>query len=152
MNRFYKIIIKTGLILFICWVLLNTTNLFAQQGTVKGVIKDASGETVIGASVVLKGTTVGTITDIDGNYTLSHVYSGAVIVFSFIGYETQEILYTGKNEINVTLTEANQNLNEVVVIGYGVVKKSDATGSVIAIKPDELNKGLAVNPQDMLQE
>ena len=139
------------IILLLCTIFIGTTNLFAQQGVIKGVIKDSSGETIIGATVLVKGTSNGTITDFDGNYTLSNVKPDDVIIFSFIGLESQEIVFTGQAVLNVTLSDSNQKLDEVVVIGYGVVKKKDATGSVTAIKPDEINKGLAVNPQDMLQ-
>jgi hypothetical protein len=110
-------------ILFFCFGLFTAGNVFAQQSTVSGVVKDDSGETVIGASVAVKGTTIGTVTDVNGNYSLSNVSTGSIIVFSFIGYETQEVTYTGEQSINVTLIEINQRLNEVVVIGYGVVKK-----------------------------
>jgi iron complex outermembrane receptor protein len=119
----------------------------AQQITVKGHVKDVTGEPVIGANVLEKGTTTGTITDVDGNFTLS-VKQGALLTISFVGYKTQEVKATPT--LTVTLTDDSQLLNDVVVIGYGTVKKNDATGSVTAIKPDELSKGITTNPQDML--
>ena len=90
----------------------------------------------------------GTITDVDGNFTLS-VPKGAILQVSFIGYKTQEIEATPS--VIVTLKDDSELLNEVVVIGYGVAKKNDLTGSVTAIKPDEKNKGLVVSAQDMIQ-
>ncbi|MDO4164266.1 MAG: TonB-dependent receptor [Bacteroides sp.] len=121
---------------------------YAQSITVKGHVKDALGG-VIGASVVEKGnTTNGTITDLDGNFSLA-VPQGSTLVISFIGYKTQEV--AAASSVVVTLVEDSEMLDEVVVIGYGVAKKNDLTGSVTAIKPDEKNKGLVTNPQDMMQ-
>lgn len=120
---------------------------FAQGLIVKGVVKDNAGMGVIGANVLVKGTTVGTITDLDGNFTLE-AKKGDVIVISFIGYKTQEL--PAAATMNVTLQDDTEVLDDVVVIGYGSVKKNDATGSVTAIKPDELSKGITTNAQDML--
>lgn len=120
---------------------------FAQQITVKGIVKDTTGEPVIGANVVVKGTTTGTITDFDGNFQLS-AKQGDIIVVSFIGYQPKELPAT--TQMNVILKDDTEILDEVVVIGYGQVKKNDMTGSVMAIKPDELSKGITTNAQDML--
>ena len=120
---------------------------FAQQITVKGIVKDTTGEPVIGANVVVKGTTTGTITDFDGNFQLS-AKQGDIIVVSFIGYQPQELPVAA--QMNVILKDDTEILDEVVVIGYGQVKKNDMTGSVMAIKPDELSKGITTNAQDML--
>ena len=120
---------------------------FAQQITVKGMVKDATGEPVIGANVVVKGTTTGTITDFDGNFQLS-ARQGDIIVVSFIGYQQKEL--PAAAQMNVILKDDTEILDEVVVIGYGQVKKNDMTGSVTAIKPDKLNKGLITNAQDMM--
>ena len=120
---------------------------FAQQIAVKGMVKDATGEPVIGANVVVKGTTTGTITDFDGNFQLS-AKQGDIIVVSFIGYQPQELPVAA--QMNVILKDDTEILDEVVVIGYGQVKKNDMTGSVTAIKPDKLNKGLITNAQDMM--
>ncbi len=118
------------------------------QSTVKGTVKDASGEPIIGASVLVNGTTEGTVTDLDGNFTLD-VKPGATLTISYIGYKKQEV--SASNNMAITLNEDQaQSLNEVVVIGYGVAKKSDLTGSVAALKPDGKNKGVVVNAQDML--
>ena len=120
---------------------------YAQNITVKGHVKDALGG-VIGASIVEKGNaTNGTITDFDGNFSLN-VPKGATVVISFIGYKTQEV--AAAPSIIVTLVEDSEMLDEVVVVGYGRTKKDDLTGSVTAIKPDELSKGITNNAQDML--
>lgn len=120
---------------------------FAQQITVKGHVKDATGEPIIGANVLVKGTKSGVITDFDGNFQLK-TDRGAVLVISFVGYQAVEL--AAAPVVNVTLKDDSQLLQDVVVIGYGTVKKNDATGSVTAIKPDELSKGITTNAQDML--
>mgnify|MGYP002247783745 FL=1 len=117
---------------------------FAQQMTVKGLVKDTTGEPIIGANVVVKGTTNGTITDFDGNFLLN-ANKGDIIVISFIGYLTQEL--PAATSLNVILKDDTETLEEVVVIGYGVAKKNDLTGSVTAMKPDGKNKGLVINAQ-----
>ena len=122
-------------------------SVFAQQITVNGVVKDPTGELVIGANVIIKGTTNGTVTDVDGQFVLS-ASKGDVISVSFIGYKMQELPATAN--MNIILAEDSQMLENVVVIGYGTVKKNDATGAVTAIKPDEKNRGVQVSPQDML--
>ena len=121
---------------------------YAQKMTVKGVVVDATNEPIIGANVVEKGTTNGIITDLDGNFTLS-VERGATLVFSFIGYQSQE-LPASAQPMRVMLKEDTELLDEVVVIGYGSVKKDDATGSVTAIKPDKMNRGLTTSAQDLM--
>ena len=108
-----------------------------QTGICKGVVKDATGETVIGASVVVKGTTNGTITGVDGDFTLSGVSKGSTLVISFVGYITQEVKFNGQ-PLDVVLKEDTKTLDEVVVVGYGVQKKVNLTGSVTAVGPEEL--------------
>lgn len=121
--------------------------IYAQQFTVKGTVKDALGEPVIGANILEKGTTNGTITDVNGHFQLS-VSRGTALVVSFIGSQSQEIL--AQPSLTVILKDDTQVLDDVVVIGYGSVKKSDATGSVIAVKPDDFNKGNRISAQDAL--
>ena len=94
-----------------------------QAGICKGLVKDATGESVIGASVVVKGTTNGTITDFDGNFSLDGIKKGDVIVISYVGYQTQEIKWNG-SPLNVILKEDSKTLSEVVVVGYGTQKKA----------------------------
>ena len=119
-------------------VAMITLGVSAQTVTVKGTVTDKTGETVIGASVVEKGNTGnGTITDIDGNFSLS-VPTNATLVFSYVGMTTQEIAVKGQQTINVVLSDDAQALEEVVVIGYGSVKKKDLTGSVATVNSETL--------------
>ncbi len=118
------------------------------QITVNGLVKDATGEPVIGASIRVVGTQLGTATDFDGNFTLEGVPQGAKLLISSVGYEDHEV--TAASELIITLAESTQMLENLVVIGYGVVKKNDLTGSVTALKPDAKNKGVVVSAQDML--
>ncbi|MCH5236753.1 MAG: TonB-dependent receptor [Muribaculaceae bacterium] len=122
---------------------------FAQKITVHGYIDDDLGEPLIGATVMEKGTTNGTATDIDGNFTLN-VEPQAILVVSYVGYDPMEVAVNGRTDIKITMQQNAQMLAETVVIGYGSVKKSDATGSVAVVKPDEIEAGLATSVQDML--
>ncbi|MBQ6033164.1 MAG: SusC/RagA family TonB-linked outer membrane protein, partial [Prevotella sp.] len=131
----------------LCGMIL-TASAFAQQITVNGHVKDATGEAVIGATIRVVGASGGTITDFDGNFTLN-ANRGDKISISYIGYE--EAIVDAAPNLNVLLKEdVAQSLNEVVVIGYGVAKKNDLTGSVTAMKPDEKNHGMITSAQDML--
>ena len=136
--------------LLLLWLagMLFSVQAFAQSITVNGVVKDKTGETVIGASVVIKGTTVGTITDFDGNFSLQ-ANKGDIIVISFIGYKTQEL--PAEANMNVIMSDDSELLDEVVVIGYGSVKKSDLSGSVVAIEAEEINRGAVTSPQELMQ-
>ena len=129
-------------------LMIGSAAAFAQMEVQGTVVDIENGEPVIGASVLEIGTTNGTITDFDGNFTLT-VQPGAKLQFSYIGYKTQE--QAAAPSMHIRLGEDAELLDEVVVVGYGVVKKNDATGSVTAIKPDDMNKGLQTNAQDMLQ-
>ena len=121
-----------------------------QSETCTGVVKDASGETVIGASVVVKGTTNGTITDFDGNFTLTNVNKGDVIQISFVGYATQEIVWDGK-VMNITLKEDTEVLDEVVVTAYGgKTLRSKMTNSIAKVDNEVLESGLHSNPAQAL--
>ena len=120
---------------------------FAQQITVKGLVRDTAGEPIIGANVVIKGTTNGTITDSDGNSQLN-ANKGDIIVISFIGYQPQEA--QAASSMNIILKDDTELLDEVVVIGYGSVKKDDLSGSVVAIKAEEMNKGAVTSPQELI--
>lgn len=120
-----------------------------QDKTITGVVKDANGEPIIGANIMVKGTTNGTITDMDGNFTLQ-CPSNAILVISYIGFTEQEISVNGKNEIVISLKEDSQELDELVVVGYGTQKKVTLTGAVAAIKEDELITTKNENAQNML--
>ena len=128
------------------------TVLNAQQQTRKavGVVTDKTGEAIIGANVVEKGTTNGTITDLDGKYVME-VSSNATLEFSYIGYMTQLQPVGGKNEINVNLKEDTQKLDEVVVVGYGTQTKREITGSITNVTAEDFNQGLTRNAADLLQ-
>ena len=123
-SRLRMMVCLIGMLLPMC--------MFAQQITVQGVVKDQTGETVIGASVMEKGTTNGTITGIDGDFSLNMSPNGTLVV-SFVGYKTQEVQVKGQKQLQVVLSEDAEMLDEVVVIGYGTMKKSDLTGAVSSI-------------------
>ena len=123
-SRLRMMVCLIGMLLPMC--------MFAQQITVQGVVKDQTGETVIGASVMEKGTTNGTITGIDGDFSLNMSSNGTLVV-SFVGYKTQEVQVKGQKQLQVVLSEDAEMLDEVVVIGYGTMKKSDLTGAVSSI-------------------
>nr|WP_298793481.1 SusC/RagA family TonB-linked outer membrane protein [uncultured Allomuricauda sp.] len=122
----------------------------AKAQTVSGTVSDANGP-LPGASVLVKGTTNGTQSDFDGNYTLNDVDNGSVLVFSYIGFSTQEISYNGQASINVTLQEDAQALDEVVIIGYGTTTVKDATGSVTSVSSDDFNGGVISSPEQLIQ-
>lgn len=123
---------------------LCTTTVFAQQKNIRGTVIDASGDPLIGVNVSVKGTTIGIITDMDGKYQLE-VPANATLVFSYIGYQTQEIAVGTQSSINVTLKEDTQKLDEVVVVGYGVQKKVTVTGAVASVSGEELKASPTTN-------
>ena len=122
--------------------------LLAQQIQVNGNVQDVKGEPIIGANILIKGTATGTITDLDGNFQLT-ADADALLVISFIGYQTQEL--PAQPVMNITLRDDSKQLEEVVVIGYGAVKKNDLSGSVVAIKAEDMNKGAVTSPQELIQ-
>jgi TonB-linked SusC/RagA family outer membrane protein len=127
--------------------LLLAAGSWAQSGAIKGQVKDATGEPVMGATITANGKAVG-ITDMDGNYSIN-VAPGTKLTFTYLGMTPQTV--TAGDNMVITLKADEKTLNDVVVIGYGVAKKSDLTGSVTALRPDSKNKGVVVNPQDMLE-
>lgn len=145
-----KNVLKTsGKFLLLSMVgLLLSVHALAQSITVKGVVIDNTGLGVIGANILVKGTTNGTITDLDGNFTIQ-ANKGDIITVSFIGYKTQE--QPASELMKFVLQDDTELLDEVVVIGYGSVKKNDLTGSVTAIKAEEINRGAITSPDQMLQ-
>ena len=122
----------------------------SQTMKVGGKITDPSGAPLPGVSIVIKGSTTGTITDADGNFNLTNVPANATLVFSFIGMETKEVEVNGQSQLNVVMQESTIGIEEVVAIGYGSVKKSDVTGSVSSVKVDELSEGAVTNVDQML--
>jgi TonB-linked SusC/RagA family outer membrane protein len=137
-------------VLFVVLALSLYTVAWAQSRTITGVVKDATGESIIGASVLVKGTNIGTITNFSGAYTLSVPESAKILVFSYVGLETKEIAITGL-VLNVTLADDSRGLDELVVVGYGVVRKRDLTGSVSSIKSDDITKTTTSNPLQAMQ-
>src|SRR5680860_438040 len=134
--------------LFLIWTLLSGSIFYAQ--TVTGVVSDANG-VLPGANVVIKGTTLGTATDFDGNYTLQNVDAKAVLVFSMVGFTTKEINVNGKSVINVELSEDSQSLDEVVLVGYSSRKKSTLTGAVSIVDMADMEKTRVTNVAQALQ-
>ena len=134
--------------LFFVLFLLSSTLAFAQN-RVTGVVTDKTGEPLIGVNVLEKGTTNGTVTDIDGKFTVD-MPQGKTLVFSFIGFVTQEIKVTS-NVVNVVLNEDTKTLDEVVVIGYGSMTRKDVTSSITTVKAEDLNVGVYTSPAQLLQ-
>ncbi len=141
-----KITLLKSLLLLGAFVCFGTI----QAQTVTGTVSDASGP-LPGASVVVKGTTNGTQTDFDGNYTLNDVPGDATLVFSYIGFATQEVAVNGQTTIDVTLQEDATALDEVVIIGYGQTTVKDATGSVTAVTSEDFNAGVIASPEQLIQ-
>ncbi|WP_422107147.1 SusC/RagA family TonB-linked outer membrane protein [Winogradskyella sp.] len=118
--------------------------------TVTGTVSDATGP-LPGVNIIVKGTTNGTQTGFEGDYQLDNLSTDDVIVYSYVGYVTQEVIYTGQTEINITLEEDSAQLDEVVLVGYGSVRKKDATGAVASVKPEDFNKGVQVSADQLIQ-
>ena len=134
-------------IMMVALFLLNSTWAFAQS-TVNGVVKDSAGEPLIGVNVIEKGTTNGTVTDVDGKFTLN-VAPGKTLVISYIGYKTQEV--TASRNLNIILKEDSELMDEVVVVGYGSMTRKDVTSSITTVKAEDLNQGVYTDPGQMLQ-
>ncbi len=131
-------------------LMILSTNLIFAQKTITGQVTDASGETLPGVSVVVKGTQVATITDLDGKYTLKAPADAKVLVFNFLGMNSVEKKITG-DIINAVMRPNDQELQDVIIIGYGTQKKSDKTGAVTQIKSGELNQGVLTDPIQAIQ-
>lgn len=131
--------------------LMTTVTGFAQNKTISGIVVDKAGEAVIGASVLVKGTSNGTITDFDGKFTLSNVPEKGIITITYIGYKEQNLPIAGKVTLKVTMVEDTETLDEVVVVGYGTQKKTDLTGSVMSVKSEDITSVTANNPVQALQ-
>lgn len=136
--------------LFMLFCLLCSIGAMAQKKTITGVVTDATGEAVIGASIVETGTTNGTVTDLDGNFTLSVANDGSIRV-SFIGYQTQTLSVKGKSTFKIALKEDSEMLQEVVVTGYGGKQlRTKVTNSISKVKEETLKQGLYSNPAQAL--
>ena len=130
---------------------VDTPNIHSNTKAIKGLVIDANGEPVIGANVLVKGTTNGVITDIDGNYTLNNVPDDAIISISYIGYQPQEFKASSKDLAKVVLTEDSEMLDEVVVVGYGTIKKTNLSGAVAQISSKEIENRISANTGSALQ-
>ncbi|RPI44256.1 MAG: SusC/RagA family protein, partial [Bacteroidetes bacterium] len=131
-------------------MLLMPAALFAQQRTISGTVTDAnSGEPLIGVTVVIQGTTQGTTTDIDGNYTIQ-ASNGQTLIFSYIGFVTEIVTVEDQVEINLEMSMSSEELEEVIVIGYGTTTKEDATGSLSVVSYDDFNRGAISTPQELV--
>src|SRR5690606_20663165 len=141
---------KISLFLFLAML----TNLaFAQTGSISGQVIDETNEPVIGASILLSGTTIATSTDENGNYTLSGVPAGnQTLIIRYIGYlnQEQQILVSGNNTLNIQLEVDDLLLDEVVVVGYGTQKKSDLTGSIASVSSDDFQQGAITTPEQLI--
>ncbi len=149
MKTIQKNIVQERMWAFVLFFLVEITAAYAQQVKVSGKVSDTNNEPMIGVSILEKGTTNGVISDLDGNYELS-VNKGATLVFSYIGYVTQEKPTTG-GTLNIILKEDNQTLEEVVVVGYGVQKKSSVTGSISQVKSEDMHNRTITNAEQALQ-
>ncbi len=144
--KFKKLIIKK--LLFSAFLIFVGFSTFGQK-TVTGTVTGIDGEAIPGVSVLVKGTTTGTMTDASGKYTLTVPYDATALVFSYIGMKTEEKPVTG-NIIDCVMLFEESELSEVIIIGYGEVKKEDATGSVQSVSSDDFNEGNITSPQDLL--
>lgn len=138
------------ILLILFFVFMTPLGVLAQNIQLTGLVTDVANEAIIGASIVEKGTTNGIITDFDGNFTLN-VPANSTIVISYVGYATQEIAVNGRNHIKVVLKEDTEMLDEVIVVGYGTMKKSDMTGAISSVDTEELVKRATTNPAEALQ-
>ncbi|MCF8244602.1 MAG: SusC/RagA family TonB-linked outer membrane protein [Saprospiraceae bacterium] len=137
--------------LLLLFVVMGMSGMAMAQRTIKGTVTDAkSGESLIGANVLILGTSAGTITDIDGTYELRVPADATAIEFTYTGYASQKVTLTASNVYDVAM-DAGSLLNEVVVVGYGTVRKSDLTGSVVSVGEEDFNKGVVVSPDQLIQ-
>lgn len=143
---------KKNLLITCVMLLFAITSMAQNKITISGVVTDKTGETVIGASVRVKGQeSKGSITDINGKYQIVDVASNATLIFSYIGMREQEIAVNGRSTINVKMEEDSQLIDEVVVVGYGSAKKRDLTGSIVTVKADEIASKPSTNPLASIQ-
>jgi TonB-dependent SusC/RagA subfamily outer membrane receptor len=147
---FNKLYMKKFKLLLIGFLLSSSFTMFAQQ-TLKGVVKErSSGEVLPGVSIVIKGTTRGAETDFNGNFTIEKVKTGDILVFRYLGYAKKEILIANNFNLTIELEESLEQLQEIVIVGYGTTTVKDATGSVEAITAKDFTKGNIVTPENLL--
>ena len=136
-------------IILLLSVLFLGSSLYAQKSMVKGVVSDSNGP-LIGVTIMEKGTKTGTLTDIKGNFSINCSNNGSLVI-SYLGYETQTVSIEGRAKIEIELKEKSQNLNEVVVVGYGTMKKRDITGSISSLNAKEIEQNQPINIASALQ-
>ena len=149
MKKKISLSFKKGIVFVFLWMISLT--MFAQELTVRGSVKDTKGEPLIGVTVRVKGTTIGTITDINGVFTLSNVPRNASLEISYVGMKSQDIPVNGRTVIDVVMEEESEMLEEVVVVGYGTQRKSDVTGSVTSVPKDRFSKLPVTNVLQAIQ-
>lgn len=137
-NRVFSFLPRFSILLLFLGMVIGEA--YAQSQTITGVVKDQTGEPLIGVNVMEKGTTNGSITDVDGKYSLTVNGSKAIVTFSYIGYLSQDITVGNQKMIDVTMKEDTEELEEVVVIGYGTAKKKDLTGAISTVKAENMEK------------
>ena len=145
--------LKTALqrrMFFLLAFLVMTGAAMAQQLNIQGKVTDATGEGLIGASVQVKGTTAGVITDLDGNYSLNNVDPNATLVFSYVGYQSQEVAVKGRTRIDVLMQDDQQLLEEVVVVGYGSLSKKEVSSSIVQVDKKSFNAGAMNTPMELI--
>ena len=149
MNRLKTLsaqLVRQGLLL---WLMATAGAAVAQNVSVSGTVSDAGGMPLPGVAVMVQGTTMGTVTDYDGKYSISVDRNGR-LVFSFIGFESDTVDVAGRTVIDVRLYEEMQNLSDVVVVGYGTQRKKDLTGSITSVSSDDFNGGLVSSPEQLI--
>ena len=145
MKKFFKFC------LFGVLLVLQAHLVFGQEITITGTVSEASGDPLPGVNIMVAGTTLGAISNQDGNYSITVPNENAVLSFSFVGYLTQEFAVGNQTSINVTLTEDAIGLEELVVVGYGTRKKANLTGAVATVQSEELEKITSVNSTNLLE-
>src|SRR5699024_5159649 len=132
-------------------IVVNKPNeaLFVQD--VSGQIVDAEGNPLVGVTIKVKGTSTGTVTDVDGSFSLEGVPEDATLVVSYVGFETKEVLLNGKSELDIILTPSSKNLDELVVVGYGTQKKKEITSAIANVDAEDFNKGGVTSPMGLIQ-
>ncbi len=136
MKRYFSLVRVVMTVIFSFYILMGA---IAQKQTIKGVVKDTNGELLIGVSVIVKGTNSGTITNLNGQYSIDVNSAKDVLLFSYVGYSSYETVVGSRTTLDVRLTESSKALEELVVVGYGTQKKSDLTGSVVSVKAEDMN-------------
>ena len=151
-RKLFKRTERAGSLFITLMLIMFSASAAAQDGKLKGNVTGASdGEPLIGVSVVVKGTSKGSVTDYDGNYALNGLKRGDIVVFSYIGYTAAEQTYNGQQTMDIKLKEDSRTLDDVVVIGYGTMKKKLVTGATMQLKGDDIQKLNTVNPLSAMQ-